>query len=104
MNCSLPGSSVHGISQQEYWSACHFLLQELFPTQKLNPGLQDCRRILYCLSHEGSPEYITLENIPYFPVKESDIAKSTVVQSQVVSDSLRTHGLQYAMPFYKMLV
>ena len=46
----------------------------------------------------------TLENIPYFPVKESDIAKSVVVQSQVVSDSLRTHGLQYATPFYKMLV
>ena len=24
MNCSLPGSSVHGISQQEYWSGLPF--------------------------------------------------------------------------------
>ena len=27
MDCSLPGSSVHGISQAKYWSGCHALLQ-----------------------------------------------------------------------------
>ena len=27
MDHSLPGSSVHGISRQEYWSGCHRLLQ-----------------------------------------------------------------------------
>ena len=32
----------------------HFLLQEIFPTQGLNPGLPHCRRILYRLSHQGS--------------------------------------------------
>ena len=26
MDCSLPGSSVHGFSRQEYWSGCHCLL------------------------------------------------------------------------------
>ena len=31
------------------------LLQGIFATQGLNPGLQHCRRILYCLSHQGSP-------------------------------------------------
>ena len=31
------------------------LLQEIFPTQRLNPGLPHCRRILYQLSHQGSP-------------------------------------------------
>ena len=31
------------------------LLQGLFPTQGLNPGLQHCRKILYQLSHKGSP-------------------------------------------------
>ena len=30
------------------------LLQGIFPTQGLNPGLRHCRRILYQLSHEGS--------------------------------------------------
>ena len=30
------------------------LLQGIFPTQGLNPGLLHCRRILYQLNHEGS--------------------------------------------------
>ena len=34
--------------------ACHALLQGIFPTQGLNPGLLPCRLILYCLSHEAS--------------------------------------------------
>ena len=29
---------------------CHFLLQEIFPTQGLNPGLLHCRQTLYGLS------------------------------------------------------
>ena len=29
------------------------LLQGIFPTQGSNPGLLDCRQILYCLSHQG---------------------------------------------------
>ena len=33
------------------------LLQGIFPTQGLNPGLPHCRRILYQLSHEGSPKF-----------------------------------------------
>ena len=32
------------------------LLQRIFPTQGLNPGLLHCRQILYQLSHKGSPE------------------------------------------------
>ena len=31
------------------------LLQGIFPTQGLNPGLPHCRQILYQLSHQGSP-------------------------------------------------
>ena len=30
------------------------LLQRIFPTQKLNPGLLHCRQIRYQLSHKGS--------------------------------------------------
>jgi len=32
------------------------LLQGIFPTQGLNPGLLHCRQILYQLSHNGSPK------------------------------------------------
>ena len=42
-------------SRQEYWSGCHFLLQEIFPTQGLNPSLRHCRQTRYRLSHQGSP-------------------------------------------------
>ena len=44
-----------GFSRQEYWRGCHFLLQEIFPTQGLKPGLLHCRQMLYHLSHQGSP-------------------------------------------------
>ena len=34
---------------------CHLLLQGIFPTHRLNPGLPRCRQTLYRLSHQGSP-------------------------------------------------
>ena len=34
---------------------CHFLLQEIFPTQGLNTGPLHCRQTLYHLSHQGCP-------------------------------------------------
>ena len=80
---SPPSSSVHGIFQQEYWSGVPLpsprqilyiyksakppgkpkntgvgtlsLLQRIFPTQESNRALPHYRRILYQLSHQGSP-------------------------------------------------
>ena len=40
------------------------LLQGIFPTQGLNPGLPHCRPILYQLSHTGTQEYWSGEPIP----------------------------------------
>ena len=54
MDCSLPGSSVHGIFQAITGVGCHCLLQRIFPTQRLNLGLPHCRQTLYRLSHQGS--------------------------------------------------
>ena len=34
--------------------SCQFLLQGIFLTRGLNPGLLHCRQILYQLSHQGS--------------------------------------------------
>ena len=36
---------------------CHALLQRIFLTQGLNPGLLHCRQILYHPSYQGSPIY-----------------------------------------------
>ena len=54
--CSLLGSSVHEDSPGRNTVVdCHALLQGIFPTQGWNSGLSHCRRILYHLSHQGSP-------------------------------------------------
>ena len=45
------------------------LLQGVFPTQELNPGLPHCRRILYQLSYQGSPAYIHRNIRKYFITK-----------------------------------
>ena len=51
MDCSLPGSSVHGDSPGKNTGVgCH----EIIPTQGSNPVGPQCRWILYYLSHQGS--------------------------------------------------
>ena len=44
---------------------CHALLQGIFPTQGLNPGLPHCRQILYCLSHQGNPRILEWVAYPF---------------------------------------
>ena len=57
MDCSQPGSSAHEDSPGKNTGVgCHALLQGIFPTQGSNPGLPQCRQILYHLSHQGSPD------------------------------------------------
>ena len=41
------------------------LLQGIFPTQGLNPGLPYCRQILYQLSHQGSPRILEWVAYPF---------------------------------------
>ena len=43
-----------GFSSKNTQVGCHFLLQETFPTQGLNPSLLHCRQTLYHLSHQES--------------------------------------------------
>ena len=54
MDCSLPGSSVPWDSPRKNTVvSCHFLLQGIFPTRELSPGVLRCRQILYRLSYKG---------------------------------------------------
>ena len=39
---------------------CHFLLQGIFLTQGLNPGLPHCRQTFYHLRHQESPDLLVL--------------------------------------------
>ena len=55
--------TIQGILQDRIleWVAFPFSAG-IFPTQGLNPGLPHCKRILYQLSHKGSPylDYLKL--------------------------------------------
>ena len=63
MDCSPPGSSVNGIFQARIleWVAI-FFSRGIFLTQRSNPGLPHCRRILYHLSYQGI--HCTTREIP----------------------------------------
>ena len=55
VDCSPPGSSVHGIFPGKNTGVgSHFLLQGISPIQGLNRGLPHCRQILNHLNHQGS--------------------------------------------------
>ena len=64
MDCSLPGSSIHGIFQARVleWGAIPFL-PGILPSQGSNPRPLHCRQTLYHLSHQGSPRM--LEWVPF---------------------------------------
>ena len=75
MDCSLPGSSAHGIFQE----GCHFLLQEIFLTQGLNPHLMN---LLYWQLDSftsvppGKPHmytYVYVLYIIYYSTMDNDI-------------------------------
>ena len=61
---SLPGSFVQGDSPGKNTGVgWHALLQGIFPSQGLNPGLPHCRPIPSHLSHQGSPYMNTIYEV-----------------------------------------
>ena len=54
MDCSQPGSSVHGILQARVLEWVAIPSPRIFLTQGLNLRLLHCRQILYHLSYQGS--------------------------------------------------
>ena len=90
------------------------LLQGIFPTQGLNPGLLHCRWILSQLSHKGSPRILEWVAYPFsrgsswprnrtvvssiagrflYQLSYQGSPKSESEGRSVVSDSLWPHGL-----------
>ena len=77
MDCSPPGSSVHGDPPGKNTGVrCHACLQGIFPTQGWNPGLLYCRRILYRLSHQGS---LVTDNIIILSTTTIIIISTTII-------------------------
>ena len=64
--CNPMDYTVYGISLgQNTRVGSLSLLQGIFPTQGLNPGLSCCRQILYQLSHQGSPGVLQWVAYPF---------------------------------------
>ena len=76
MDCSPLGSSVLEIFQARIpeW-VDHSLLQGIFPTQGLGPGLLHCRQILYHLSHQFELYYNLLRLKEHYVYKNVYIVK-----------------------------
>ena len=66
VDCSPPGTSVHGDSlSKNAGVGCRALLQGILQIQGLNPGLLLCRQILYHLSYKGSPRILEWVAFPF---------------------------------------
>ena len=76
------------------------LLQRIFPTQGLNPGLPHCRWILYQLSHKESPitlEWVSLSLLKWiFPTQESN---QGLLHSRWILYQLSYQGRLYVLLF-----
>jgi len=68
MDCSPPSSSVHGDSPgRNTGVGCHALfLQEIFPTQGLNPGLLHGSQILLPSERAGKPKNTEADSLSLF--------------------------------------
>ena len=73
-----------GFSRQEYWGGVPFPLQEIFPTQGLNPGLPHCRQTLYRLSHLHGRDclFLSCRSCPSLPYSFGTDT-GTVTQNQL---------------------
>ena len=66
MDCSPPGSSVHGILQANILEWVAILSSRgIFLTQGSGPGLPHCRRMLYRLGHQGRPRILEWVAYPF---------------------------------------
>ena len=64
VECSLPTSSVLGISRQEYWTELPFPSPGGLPNPQIEPTICVVGRFIYCLSHQGS--LVQKKEIPKF--------------------------------------
>ena len=67
------------------------LLQGIFPTQGLNPGLPHCRQILSQLSHRGSPQVALVVKNPLASAGEAR-------EVDLIPESGRSSGERHANP------
>ena len=112
-SCSVVSDSLrpHGLEPTRFYHpwdfpgkntgvGCHFLLQEIFPTQGLNLGFPRCRQTLYGLSHQGSIS-VLLKNMFSGIVRLKELRDiKDISQFSVVAQSCLTlcNPMDYSTP------
>ena len=100
VDCSPPGSSVHGDSPGKNTGVgCHALLQGIFLTQGSNPGLLNCRWLLYHLGPQGSPRI--LEWIAYPFSRRTSQPRNQTGVSCIVGRFFTRRGTREAQRVFK---
>ena len=85
MDCSPPGSSVHGILQARILECVAIPFSRGSSlTQESNPGLLHCRKILYQVSYEGRGGYLQSNWISIF-IPISIIPQQPIIQGSPTS-------------------
>ena len=93
MDCSPPGSSVHGDSPGKNTGvACHALLQGIFPTPGWNPGLLNYWWILYHLSHQEACQLTNTAYHVFFKLCFHSISVSSTVKNLPEMQEMQRHG------------
>ena len=87
-------------SRQEYWSGLPFSSPGIFPTQGLNLGLLHCRQILYHLSHQGSPQFSSVQSLSrvWLFVTPQITARQASLSITNSRSSLRLTSIESVMP------
>ena len=82
------------------------LLQGIFPTHGLNPGLSHCRWILYHMSHKGSPKAIGSEQTMKHPQEKTkaESTKPTCMQERSKIETMRQKGKPFVWGWQYWLV
>ena len=116
MDCSPPGSFVHGNSPVKNTGVgYHALLQGIFPTQGLNTGLLHFGQILYCLSLREAHLMIPLSSVaqscptlckpmdcstPGFPVLHCPLSPGVCSNSTSVESVMSSNYLILCHPLF----
>ena len=92
MDCSPPGSSVHGDSPGKNTRVgCHALLQGIFLIQGSNPGLPYCRWILCRLSYQASQVALVVKT--HLPMQETqEIWVWSLGLEEPLEEEMATHS------------
>ena len=81
----------------------HFLLQEIFPTQGSNPGLQHRRHILYQLKHQRSPYRYTHISVYVLTHAHTYIFIYTCVAGVLVKNPPTNAEMQDTLPWVRKI-